>query len=133
MGVLLLSGALALAISHKPKKASGATALPFGFNNQISQQPPNTGGFSAPDVATAASDIKAASIIRFTVEWAGIQPTCATMSGSPAMRDTTCVRPGPYNWSWLDSNLDSIAPSLTARRIRLLLVPLNAPEWAWGL
>jgi hypothetical protein len=90
------------------------------------------GSFTASDVARAASDVKPGAIVRFPVEWAGIQPTCATLLGSRASSDATCATPGPYSWTSLDSKLDSIATYLTSGQVRILPVPLNAPQWAWG-
>lgn len=107
--------------------SGGQTALTFGFNTPLVYGP-----FGAIDVARAASNVTNGALVRFTVEWPQVQAACADQSGQPAVNDATCVQPGAFNWTSLDGPLDAIAGALQAGRVRLLLVPVNAPSWAYG-
>jgi hypothetical protein len=130
----------ASATSAQTAAVAAAPPLTLVFNTNLHQTGPGVTDFTIGDVARAASDIAPGAILRFSVPWEGVQPYCFDSLGNkvwnspPSNNRSTCVTPGPYDWTWnnLESDLDSIASYLQSGQLRLLPVVIEAPTWAWG-
>jgi hypothetical protein len=120
---------------------SSGRALPLIFNTNLHQSRAGEAGYSAVDVARAASGIAPGAVLRFVVPWDGIQPYCLDALHRPVYSSalintrTQCRTPGPFMWNWnaMESDLDSIAGYLRTGQVRLLPVVAEAPSWAWGV
>ncbi|HVX68572.1 MAG TPA: hypothetical protein VHA79_02640 [Mycobacteriales bacterium] len=97
--------------------------------------------YTATDVARAASDIEPGSIVRVEVSWARVQPQCFTALGTVAPTRALCQTPGPIDWTrgpggaaneGIQNDLDEIAPQLASGQVKILLMVIQAPRWAWG-
>lgn len=114
--------------------AASAAGLPLIFNVKLHQSGSGQTDYTTLDLARAASDIAPGALLRFTVPWAGVQPYCLTVFGERTDGRMTCNTPGPYEWNWsgIESDLDSISSYLRSGQIRLLPVVAFAPRWAQG-
>jgi hypothetical protein len=136
----LLIGSLAVLAAFAPR----AGAIPLVFNEDLDQvgSPAPWVQYTATDLAAAASDIQPGAILRFTVAWDGIQPTCFTATGGVAGSRSTCKTPEPIqdwnlNWNNLESDLNSLQSAGYLQgpdpKVRLLPIVDEAPGWAEGV
>jgi cellulase (glycosyl hydrolase family 5) len=96
--------------------AHAATFSPmFGFN----------WSFAVPPTAAQEAAINPNAVQRVVVNWAQLQPSCWTLTGPGVCQGG----PKPVDWT----SLDSAISALQAKGIRVLLLVLNAPPWAWSL
>ena len=98
------------------RAAHAAAASPmFGFN----------WSFAVSPTASQEAQINPNTVQRLVVNWAELQPNCMLLTGPGICQGG----PGPVDWLTLDSEISS----LQAKGIRVLLLLLNAPPWAWSL
>ena len=102
--------------SSRAGSAHAATFSPmFGFN----------WSFAVPPTASQEAAINPDAVQRFAINWALLQPSCMTLTGPGICGGG----PRPVDWSPVDSAI----ATLQAKGIRVLLLVLNAPAWAWSL
>jgi hypothetical protein len=91
----------------------------LGFNTFLSLP----GAFAPADVARAAANVGAGTVIRFPVSWYAVQPHCL-----PSDSPLSCNSPQAFDWSPYDSAL----AALHDYPVRLLPIAWAAPPWAWS-
>ena len=121
--IALLAALVAVLMSCQAAVPAGSH-IAFGVNAFSAVR----GVYKVDDAGRALRDLSRGSVLRYTVEWESIQPGL-NRSGAPCAETetpTTCVKPGPRDFSWLDADLSR----LSRYGIRFLLVPLAAPPFA---